>query len=986
MLGRMVLSANQEVAIRIRTTADLTGLRGLGRSVNSLRSELNHLAIGFAVLGAGAAATVNDIVKTVRNFETQINRVQAAANATSREIGALRNQAKLLGRQTAFTASQAAEAQFRLAQSGYEVNETLRLMPDVLNVAAAGLLSMEESGRILTNQIASYNLHVDEATRISDVLALTAASAKTSISELGTTFRYAGPSAAAVGISFEETAAAIGILRDRGLVAEQAGTGLRFNILRLVRPVASAAAVFKELGISQEETAKKIEAGKLLEVFKEFGDAGMTLNQAGRMFDVRAAGSALILAHAAEEAMALKDALLGAEGASKRMAETQMQGLPGALLRMTSAIESMKIALGEAGLTTVIIHLAEWVRQLANFVGNLPGPVRTVIVTMLLLATALAPLAGLIFGIVFAYRAFRTMGMVAKALKGELATESGRLGAAEQTLATAANQAAAAHRGLASSMNMSGAAMDRAGAAAKRAVVGYRWGGGLASDVAAAPGMEFGRQRGRVRQALVNAGWVRGETMAETDARRAVVERRTDPARVAQAQHLRNSLNQARRQRDADIESTRARTAAQRNRDLQSEFRRTGQPRTPANFQRWLESGSGNAIAGQQEAIYAQRREQAWSSYAARRSDLARQLDERRLSDPLLRTRMPRGYTDDFNRHHRYYTEDAATLRRRRSAETRERNYQSELDRQRRSPIARAFAQTASARSARGRVLQQMQSEAATTAATARQAAQRMHQTFIPTSEMLSSGSRSAGAWYTGFNNKARSLVSSSGRTIGNALGLAIGVAGGAVAGAALGERLGGETGQMIGGIAGSILGPAFVLTVGNFVSTALTPLILKMKIFTAAVIANNIAWLANPIVWIPLAIAAIVGGLALLIIHWDKVTAAVKRFLSVIPGVKNLLPKDWTANVDTQQVLNTAGNVTRGIARPLPVAPPGAVNHAVSMNSRNINVQPGAIVVNDQSGDSEETARRVVRQIYAQEREAENLQTTSDFDDNLLR
>ena len=346
ILHLMVLNAGQEIAIRIRTEADLTGMRGLGRNINRLRSELNHLAIGFGAVGTGAAIALRDIVKTVNNFETQINRVQAAANATSREIGTLRAQAKLLGRTTAFTASQSAEAQFRLAQSGYEVNETMRLMPDVLNVAAAGLLSMEESGRIVTNQIATYNLSVEQATRVSDVLALTAASSKTSISELGTSFRYAAPSAAAVGISIEETAAAIGILRDRGLVAEQAGTGLRFNILRLVRPVASATEVFKELGISQEETAKKIEAGKLLEVFKEFGEAGMTLNQAGRMFDVRAAGSALILADAADEAIRLRDALLSADGAAKRMAETQMQGLPGALLRMTSAIESMKIAPG----------------------------------------------------------------------------------------------------------------------------------------------------------------------------------------------------------------------------------------------------------------------------------------------------------------------------------------------------------------------------------------------------------------------------------------------------------------------------------------------------------------------------------------------------------------------------------------------------------------------------------------------------------------
>ena len=343
----MVLHANQEVTINVRTRADLTGLRNMAASVGRLQTRFANLSIAAGLMGAGLTTALGDVTRVVNNFETQMNRVQAATNASTREILTLRKQAIQLGRDTAFTASQAAEAQFRLAQSGYEVAETLKLMPDVLNVAAAGLLSMEEAGRIVTNQIASYNLEVEEATRISDVLALTAASAKTSISELGTSFRYAGPSAAAVGISFEETAAALAVLRDRGLVAEQAGTGLRFNILRLVRPVASAAEVFRELGMSQEDAAKKIEAGKLLEVFAEFGQAGITLNQAGRMFDVRAAGSALILADAAEEAMVLRDNLMLAEGASKRMAETQMQGLPGALLRMTSAIESMKIAIGE---------------------------------------------------------------------------------------------------------------------------------------------------------------------------------------------------------------------------------------------------------------------------------------------------------------------------------------------------------------------------------------------------------------------------------------------------------------------------------------------------------------------------------------------------------------------------------------------------------------------------------------------------------------
>ena len=361
----------EKIELVIEAREELAGLRRTAASLERSARLARHLSISLGAVGAAAIVAFRDAIRVINNFETQVNRVQAAVNATERDITRLRQQALRLGRETAFTASQAAEAQFRLAQSGYDVNETLRLMPDVLNVAAAGLLSMEEAGRIVTNQVATFNLGIEEATRVADVLALTAASSKTSISELGTTFRYAAPAAAAVGVSIEETAAAIGILRDRGLVAEQAGTGLRFNILRLVRPVASAAAVFDELGMSQSRVAQQIEEGKLLEVFAEFGKAGLTLNQAGRMFDVRAAGAALILSSAAQEAIELRDALLGAEGSSKRMAETQMQGLPGALLRMTSAIESMKIAFGDAGLTDFVIGVANTVRSAVNWVSSL---------------------------------------------------------------------------------------------------------------------------------------------------------------------------------------------------------------------------------------------------------------------------------------------------------------------------------------------------------------------------------------------------------------------------------------------------------------------------------------------------------------------------------------------------------------------------------------------------------------------------------------
>ena len=442
-------------------------------------------------------------------------------------------------------------------------------------------------------------------------------------------------------------------------------------------------------------------------------------------------------------------------------------------------------------------------------------------------------------------------------------------------------------------------------------------------------------------------------------------------ARDALARNVRGSLGQARASRDQAIISARAEMIAARDRELMT-----------SRLRRYSLSDR-NAIAARHEAAFVAERNRIRAEYANVRRGLSSSLDS--APSRVLRSNREAVLEED------------RVARRRRSQEARSRSLERELRDQRQSPMRHLRAATASPGSNAGRAYRMLREEGHAVGREARHVIQRVspssgairqsvHQAFIPVSEMAASGSRSASAWYTGFNSRARSLVSSSGRTIGNALGLAIGVAGGAVAGAALGERLGGETGQMIGGIAGSILGPAFVVTVTNFMATALNPLIIRMKVFTAAVIANNLAWLANPIVWIPMAIMAVVAAVAAAIIYWDKWTAAVKNFLKVIPGVKNLLPEDWKSGADSGQTISNVTNATRGFASELPVAPPAAVDHAVVTNSRNINIQPGAIVVNANSADAEETARLVAREVYSTERRAENLQTASDFDDNIWR
>ena len=63
-------------------------------------------------------------------------------------------------------------------------------------------------------------------------------------------FKYVAPYSAALNVSLEETAAAIGILSDAGMKGTTAGTTLRGMFSRLAKPTEKAQEIMDELGIT----------------------------------------------------------------------------------------------------------------------------------------------------------------------------------------------------------------------------------------------------------------------------------------------------------------------------------------------------------------------------------------------------------------------------------------------------------------------------------------------------------------------------------------------------------------------------------------------------------------------------------------------------------------------------------------------------------------------------------------------------------------
>src|SRR5699024_351059 len=109
---------------------------------------------------------------------------------------------------------------------GWETDQILGGIEHTLNLAAAGGLELADSAMIMANTMNQFSLEAEEASRVADVLAFTAANAGTDVTQMGDAMQYAGANASAAGMSIEDRSAFIGVVGDAGITGSKAGTSL----------------------------------------------------------------------------------------------------------------------------------------------------------------------------------------------------------------------------------------------------------------------------------------------------------------------------------------------------------------------------------------------------------------------------------------------------------------------------------------------------------------------------------------------------------------------------------------------------------------------------------------------------------------------------------------------------------------------------------------------------------------------------------------
>lgn len=336
------------------------GLAGASQKTSSFGSKVKSFFTGVAKVGAaalgGATAAITAFgvssVKTGAQFDSSMSQVAATMGTTVDNIQELRDFAMDMGAKTAFSATQAADALNYMALAGYNADEAMTALPNVLNLAAAGNIELAYASDMVTDAQSALGLSMEESAELVDKMAMASSKSNTSVAQLGEAILTVGGTAKNLAGGTTELATSLGILADNGIKGAEGGTTLRNVILSLAAPTDQAAELMESLGLEVYDAE-----GKMRPLNETFGDldailSTMTqgeqtevLNKIFNKVDLK--GVNALLANTGGRFDELSGYIDNATGSAEQMAAVQLDNLQGDVTLLKSAFEGAQIAISD---------------------------------------------------------------------------------------------------------------------------------------------------------------------------------------------------------------------------------------------------------------------------------------------------------------------------------------------------------------------------------------------------------------------------------------------------------------------------------------------------------------------------------------------------------------------------------------------------------------------------------------------------------------
>ena len=347
-------------------------LRGVDTAAAAATTRLRTMVgvVTAALAGGGA-------LRAIASFQDAMAQVGVVTGASTNQLNQMRQAVRYLGRDTRFSATEAAQGMLAIARTGLEADQAVEALTPTLELAQAAMIGVDEAARIGITTLQSFGLGIQDLETVMDTLVGTANRSSTDVRQLGLAMRDGAPAARLFGVDLQTTSAALGILANNGIRGARAGVALRNIFTRLTNPVGQAREELARVGLSLGDV--DIRTRGIVPVLETLRRSGV---DAFRLIGQEAGGALSILLNESTGLPALRDAIAGATGETSAASQALGATLGGSLDRVGSAVADLVLAIGEGpggkGLAEILDDLATGINRVAEAADRFTLPALTI--------------------------------------------------------------------------------------------------------------------------------------------------------------------------------------------------------------------------------------------------------------------------------------------------------------------------------------------------------------------------------------------------------------------------------------------------------------------------------------------------------------------------------------------------------------------------------------------------------------------------------
>ena len=210
----------------------------------------------FLGLGISIGFVLKSVTQSAIGFEQQIRRAAAVVSDTGivneKQYQAMSKAALQYAKDTKLSNTEAAAGMYKLAAAGFTAEQSIKTLQGTMQLAAATNVDVEKAAEVQAQLLNAFQLDKGDprsAIRVADVLTRSVNSSALEMENLRQSFKFIAPVSHALGLSLEDTTTALAVLSNTGIKGSQAGTSLRYGLLRMIRPTKMAKEAMNDLGV-----------------------------------------------------------------------------------------------------------------------------------------------------------------------------------------------------------------------------------------------------------------------------------------------------------------------------------------------------------------------------------------------------------------------------------------------------------------------------------------------------------------------------------------------------------------------------------------------------------------------------------------------------------------------------------------------------------------------------------------------------------------